>query len=204
MKKLATMATALALLATVMAAPAAATYKNDPNHLTEDTANNNDKAGQEANVSDTTDTGIGTQVIPIKVQTVSDGGTTNVYAVSFSATEVTFTWNNTATTIWNPETLQYETKNDTGSWKNTKQTITVNNYSDVSIKVTPDYTAPISSDEGITLSVTDSLSLDSAYDGTVTGSVKSGDITITASGTPANTYLDATKIANLTLTVTRQ
>lgn len=204
MKKVLASTLALAMLVGAMTVNAGATYKSDPNHLTEDTANNTDTAGKAAGISDTANTEIGKQTVPVKVQTVSDGGTTNVYAVSFSATEVTFTWNNTATTIWNPETLKYETKNDTGSWKEATQIITVNNYSDVAIKVTPDTTTPTSADAGVTLTVTDSLSLASAYDGTVTGSVKSGDITVTVSGTPANTYLDATKIADITLTVVRQ
>lgn len=204
MKKVLVTCMALAMLAGAMTVNAGATYKGDPNHLTVDNANNANTAGKAAGVSDTTDTEIGKQTVPVKVQTVSDGGTTNVYAVSFSTTEVTFTWNNTATTIWNPETLKYETQNDTGSWKEANQIISVNNYSDVGIKVTPDTTRPASDDTGIILSVTDSLSLASAYDGTVTGSVKSGDITVTVSGTPANTYLDATKIADITLTVVRQ
>lgn len=204
MKKILAISMALAMLASAMIVNAGATYKNDLNHLTEDTANNTDTAGKAAGISDTTNTTIGEQTVPVKVQTVSNGGTTNVYAVSFSATEVTFTWNNSATTIWNPETLKYETKNDSGSWNKATQSIAVNNYSDVGINVTPDTPTPTSADAGVTLTVTDSLNLASAYDGTVTGSVKSGNITVTVSGIPANTYLDATKIADITLTVVRQ
>ena len=151
MKKVLATCMALAMLAGAMTVNAGATYKGDPNHLTEDTANNANKAGKAAGTTDTTDTEIGKQTIPVKIQTVSGGGTTNVYAVSFSTTEVTFTWNNTATTIWNPETLKYETTNDSGSWAAESQKITVNNYSDVAIKVTPDTTAPASADTGVTL-----------------------------------------------------
>ena len=127
-----------------------------------------------------------------------------MYAVSFSATELTFVWNNSATTIWNPETLKYETTNDEGSWRADSQKITVNNYSDVAIKVKPDNAAPTSSDAGVTLSVTDELLLASAYDNTAVGSVKSGTITVTVSGTPETAYPTATEIAKFTLKVTRQ
>ena len=204
MKKGLAVVMSLAVLVGAMATHAGATYLGDPNHVTGDNANNEDTAGTAAGVDDTTGTEIGSKEIPVKIQTVSGGGTTNVYAVSLSATEVTFIWNNTATTIWNPETLKYETQNDAGSWANASRTITVKNYSDVAIEVKPDNAAPTSSDDGITLGVTTSLKLDSAYDGTVTGSVKSGDIVVTVNGTPNNTYVDLTQIATFNLKITRQ
>lgn len=205
MKKVLATAMALAMLASAVTINAGATYLSDSNHLTDNNAGNTSRAGTPAGVDDTTDTEIGSKEVTVKLQSSSTGGTTHVYAVSFSATELTFVWNNSATTVWNPETLKYETTNDEGSWVATSQVITVNNYSDVAIKVKPDNAAPTSSDTGVTLSVTnDELSLASAYDNTAVGSVKSGTITVTVSGTPATAYPAATEIAKFTLKVTRQ
>lgn len=204
MKKVLATAMALAMLASAVTINAGAAYLNDPNHLTADNAGNTSSAGTPAGVDDTADTEIGSKEVTVKLQSSSTGGTTHVYAVSFSATELTFVWNNSATTIWNPETLKYETTNDEGSWRADSQKITVNNYSDVAIKVKPDNAAPTSSDAGVTLSVTDELLLASAYDNTAVGSVKSGTITVTVSGTPETAYPTATEIAKFTLKVTRQ
>lgn len=204
MKKVLATAMALAMLASAVTINAGAAYLSDPNHLTADNAGNTSTAGTPAGVGDTTDTEIGSKEVTVKLQSSSTGGTTHVYAVSFSATELTFVWNNSATTVWNPETLKYETTNDEGSWVAASQEITVNNYSDVAIKVKPDNAAPTSSDTGVTLSVTDELSLASAYDNTAVGSVKSGTITVTVSGTPETAYPTATEIAKFTLKVTRQ
>lgn len=204
MKKVLATAMALAMLASAVTINAGAAYLSDPNHLTADNAGNTSTAGTPAGVDDTTGTEIGSKEVTVKLKSSSTGGTTHVYAVSFSATELTFVWNNSATTVWNPETLKYETTNDNGSWSAASQAITVNNYSDVAIKVTPDNTAPTSSDVGVTLSVTDELSLASAYDNTAVGSVKSDTITVTVSGTPETAYPTATEIAKFTLKVTRQ
>lgn len=195
---------AAAMLAGAMTVNAGAAYMSDPNHLTEDTAGNTSTAGKVVGAGDTTDTPIGSKDISVKLQSVSSGGTTNVYAISFSTTEVTFTWNNSATTIWNPETLKYETTTDAGSWQEATQVIKINNYSDVAIKVTPNTTTPSSSDTGVTLTVTDELLLDSAYDNSAVGSVKSGNITVTATGTPDTAYPTATEIAKFTLNVVKQ
>ena len=204
MKRVFTLALVLCLAVSLCTVAANAKYSEDPNHLTTDTANNTSTAGKPAAMGDTTGTLIGSREIPVKLQTISGGGTIHVYAVSFSTTEVTFTWSNTASTIWNPETLKYETQNDNGSWQAATQKITVNNYSDVAIKVEADNAAPTSSDNGVTLSVDGPLELASAYDNTAVGSVKSGDITVTVSGTPNVVYPNATEIAAFTLNVTRQ
>lgn len=203
MKRILALTLSLAMLAGLMTVSAGATYLSDPNHLTTDNAGNTSTAGKAAGVSDTTGTEIGSKDVTVKLQTSSDGGTTHVYAVSFDTTEVTFTWSNTATTIWNPETLRYETTNDAGSWAADRQVITVNNYSDVAIKVEADNAAPTSSDAGVTLSVSGPLELASAYDNTATGSVKTGQITVTVTGEPETAYPTATQIASFTLKVTR-
>ncbi|WP_130870613.1 hypothetical protein [Intestinimonas massiliensis (ex Afouda et al. 2020)] len=204
MKKILATTLALAMLAGAMTVSAGAAYLSDQNHLTEDNAGNTSTAGKAAGTGDTSGTEIGSKDVTVKLQSSSTGGTTHVYAVSFNTTEVTFTWNNSATTIWNPETLKYETTNDDGSWKEATQVIKVNNYSDVAIKVAPENAAPTSSDSGVTLAVTEELLLDSAYDNSAVGSVKSGDITVTVSGTPEVAYPTATEIARFTLKVTRQ
>ena len=204
MKKFLAVTLSLAMLIGLMTVGANATYLSDSNHLTEDNAGNTSTAGKAEGSGDATNTEIGSKDVTIKLHTSSSGGTTHVYAVSFSTTDITFTWNNSATTIWNPEKLQYETTNDSGSWTAESENITVNNYSDVGIKVTPSETNPTSSDAGVTITVGTALELASAYDNSATGSVKSGTISVSVSGSPATAYPTATKIADFTLTVTRQ
>lgn len=203
MKRILALTLSLAMLAGLMTVSAGATYLSDPNHLTTDNAGNTSKAGTPAGEDDTTGTEIDSKDVTVKLKTSSGGGTTHVYAVSFDTTEVTFTWTNTASTIWNPETLKYETTNNDGSWATASQAITVNNYSDVAIKVEADNATPASSDAGVTLNVSGPLELDSAYDNTATGSVKTGKITVSVTGTPETAYPTATQIASFTLKVTR-
>ena len=203
MKRILTIALVLCMLVSIMTIGANAGYLQDPNHLTADNAPNNSSAGKAAGSDDTTDTVIGSQAISVKVKGTSTSELIHVYAVSFSTTEVVFEWNNDASTIWNPDTLKYESTNDEGSWIGQTQTITVNNYSDVAIEVSADNTSPDSSDENVTISVDGPLNLDSAYEGTATGSVKSGKITVSVDGTP-EIYPTATEIGTFTLTVKRK
>lgn len=206
MKRILIFALTLCLLVSMMTMGASAKYSDTGTKITQDGAGNNDHAGTAAQSGDGTGTVIGEQNIPVKVVTNSSGGTVHVYAVTISATELTFTWNNTASTIWNPETLKYET-GSAGSWAQATQTLTINNYSDVGITVTPDNPAPTSSDQNISVTVGDAVDIKSAFDGGTDASVKSGTIDVTVEITggdqPDGTYVTAQPIANFNLKITR-
>ena len=204
MKRILAVVMTLAMLLGVMTVGASATYLDETNKITEDGAGNTSGAGTAAGVSDTTGTEIGSEDVTINIETSSTGGTTNVYAVAIDNTELTFTWSNSATTIWNPETLKYETTNDDGSWRQESHDITVTNYSDVGITVTPSATNPESADDGVTVTVGEAVNIASAYDGGTAGSAKTGKITVSVEGTPDGVYADETQLATFTLKVTRK
>ena len=204
MKRILAVVMTLAMLLGVMTVGASAAYMAEANKITGDGAGNTSKAGTAAGASDTTGTVIGTKDVTVNIKTSSEGGTTHVYAVAVDTTELTFTWSNSATTIWNPETLKYETSTDEGSWTQSFFDITVTNYSDVGITVTPSTTTPNSADAGVTVAVSEAVNIDSAYDGTTTGTAKTGKITVTVSGEPESVYADPAQLATFTLNVTRQ
>ena len=204
MKKFLALTVSLAMLMGVLTVSASAAYMSEANKITGDGAGNTNTAGTAAGASDTTGTVIGTKDVTVNIKTSSEGGTTHVYAVAVDTTELTFTWSNSATTIWNPETLKYETSTDEGSWTQSSFDITVTNYSDVGITVTPSTTTPDSADAGVTVAVSEAVNIDSAYDGTTTGTAKTGKITVTVSGEPESVYADPAQLATFTLNVTRQ
>ena len=204
MKRILAVVMTLAMLLGVMTVGASAAYMAEANKITGDGAGNTSKAGTAAGASDTTGTVIGTKDVTVNIKTSSEGGTTHVYAVAVDITELTFTWSNSATTIWNPETLKYETNNDAGSWTQESFDITVTNYSDVGITVTPSTNNPESADDGVTVTVGEAVNIASAYDGGTAGSAKTGKITVSVEGTPDGVYADETQLATFTLKVTRQ
>ena len=202
MKRIVTLVLALAMLAGALTVTAGAAYLTDYTNITANTANNDDSAGIEAGTQDTTGTLIDTQDVTVKYQTTSGGGLINVYAVSIDKTELTFTWSNSASTIWNPETLAYETDNNTGSWSNASQDLTIYNYSDVKIKVEAANTNPTTEDSNVTVTVGGPLELDAAYNPSGDNEVKSGTISVTVDGTP--TIAPGVRdLATITLNITR-
>ena len=204
MKRVLTLAMVLCLAVSMFTVAASANYSNDGyTKITKDGAANAGNYGTAAGPDDTTGTEIGKQEIPINVVTNSKGGIVHVYAVTISATELTFTWNNTANTIWNPEILDYET-GAAGSWDNVSRTITINNYSDVGITVTPNNTTIDTSDANLEVTVDPAINIPSAYVEDGTNQMQSGTIDVSLTDAkPDGTYLKATPIATLTLTITR-
>lgn len=186
------------------------------NHFTDDTARNsgdtatgnasNEHAGIEA-TSVTGDT-ITSKDVTVKLTTGGTVSTTNVYAVTYDVTELTFTYSYGGTRIWNPETLEYEYDNSgvTGWNNNTTRTINITNYSDLAVKVTA--AAGAVSANGVTLAVkettgqTNELTLGSAYSAGSTNAATNGSFTVTVGGAPTGDY-KGTEIAKITLTLSK-
>lgn len=200
MKKFLSFTLSLSMMVAMLTVGAGATYLGDANHVTADTADNTSTAGIEATGFEQGDE-IGSVNIPVYIQTTSDDETINVYAVSYDVTELTFAYNGSSSTIWNPETLKYETTTS-GSWASASQDITVTNYSDLAIMVIPSNTDPI--DDGVTVTLGSALDLASAFDGNMdeVGTAKSGVINVSISGVPNASYADKTELTRITLTVT--
>ena len=57
-----------------------------------------------------------------------------IYNVDLNWGDLTFTYTETTTKVWNPDTHTYDTTT-TGSWDKTETTITVTNHSNVSVAV---------------------------------------------------------------------
>ena len=187
----------LCMVCSMLSVTAFAAYNDDPNHVTGDTAGNTSTAGEEA--GDPGDT-IGSVDIPVYIETTESQNITHVYALSYDVDEVTFAFHAHTETIWNPETLEYE-DTVTGTWDATSQDITVKNYSDVDVKVTPSNTTPV--DTGVTVTLSGAIELASAYNGTdAAASAKEGVITVTISGEPVAKYATKTVLTTLTMTVT--
>lgn len=199
MKKFLSTILSLSMVVAMLTVGASATYLEDANHVTADTAGNSNTAGIVATDYSKGDE-IGSVEIPVYIQTTSDDKTTHVYAVSYDVTELSFTYNGSSSTIWNPETLKYETSTS-GTWATASQDITVTNYSDLAIKVTPSNTTPI--DSGVTVTLGSALELASAFDGdaAAAGTAKSGTINVSVSGTPSASYTNKTELTKVTLTI---
>lgn len=194
----------LAMLLGVMTVGASAKYMDDTNQITsENSAGNSSTAGVVAN--GTAGENVGSATVDVKIQTGKPGDTTHVYAVSYDVTELTFTYGSSAGLIWNPETLKYETKSNTGNdgWTTNEQKITVTNYSDLPVKVTPTVQKQTEEVDNVEIQVSSALELASAApeQPTGTGTVQSGQITVTVSGDPIGYYETAGKIAKILLTV---
>ncbi len=202
MRKVLSLMLAMCLLCSLMSVTAFADYKDDANHVTGDTAANTDTAGEEAPDDAKNGDEIGSFDIPVYVQTEHEENVTNVYAVSYDLNEVTFVFSATTETIWNPETLQYESVTE-GNWNATSQDIKITNYSDIPVKVTPSNSTP--TDAGVTVTLGAPLELASAFDGdkTKAGTAKSGVINVTVSGEPTNmTTPGRTLLTTITMKVT--
>lgn len=210
MKRVVTLALALCLVVSMSTMAAGAKYSEDPNHFTDDNAGNDDTAGIDA--STVVGDEIAKKEVTVHIKTTMPGSTTNVYAVSYSLTELTFTYNMGGAKIWNPEELKYETTGGAGTWSNDTQEITVTNYSDLSVKVSASVDQSGMAEEGV-VTVTaekksgggNELELASAYNsGTPSQSAAtSGVFEVKVSGTPTYEYTAPTKLAAITLTLTR-
>ncbi len=213
MKKCLALALSLCLAASMSILSSWATYLEDDNHFTGDTVSvSTDSGPQNAgiNASTVTDSEIASQDVTVKLQTSGSQTTTHVYAISYSATELTFTYQQGGSRTWNPEKLQYDIAGDGGQWNAQTQAITVTNYSDLPVDVTAavgantietgnvTVTAEVTGQTGVS-----TLALASAYDGGTTGTAKSGTFDVKIDGKPSTEYLTASELVKLTLTVAK-
>ena len=200
MKRILAAAVSLAMLVSLMTVGASATYMDDSNKITSNGAGNNSSAGQAAIGTENESLGIGT--VDVKIKNGTAGGTTHVYAVTYDVTELTFTYGDGSGQIWNPETLQYNTLGGSGAWSQNSQNITITNYSDLPIKVTPSFN-PTAETGNVTVALGEALALPSAATGMEdgTGEAQKGTISVTVSGAPVGYYATAASIGTITLTV---
>lgn len=210
MKKVLATAMALAMLASAVTINAGAAYLSDPNHFTDDTSGlNSSNAGISANgVKDP----IASKDVEVKIQTSGDVNTTHVYAISYSHTELTFTYEMGGTRVWNPETLKYENKDGGGTWSRATQEITVKNYSDLGVKITAAVDQEGLPEQGnVTVTAekkTDGgaeIELASAYNSgnPQASAATEGIFEVKVDGSPVNEYTTAVKMATITLTVNK-
>lgn len=210
MKKVLATAMALAMLASAVTINAGATYLSDPNHFTDDTSGlNGNNAGISANGARDP---IASKDVEVKIQTSGDVNTTNVYAISYSHTELTFTYEMGGTRVWNPETLKYENKGGGGTWSRDTQEITVKNYSDLGVKITAAVDQEGLPEQGnVTVTAakkTDGgaeIELASAYNSSnpQASAATEGIFEVKVAGSPVNEYTTAVKMATITLTVNK-
>ena len=210
MKKVLATAMALAMLASAVTINAGAAYRDDPNHFTDDTPGlNSDSAGISAT---TAKNPIASKNVEVKIQTSGDVNTTHVYAISYSHTELTFTYEMGGTRVWNPETLKYENKDGGGIWNRDTQEITVKNYSDLGVKITAAVAQEGLPEQGnVTVTAekkTDGgteIELASAYNSgnPQASAATEGIFEVKVDGSPVNEYATAVKMATITLTVNK-
>lgn len=210
MKKILATTLALAMLAGAMTVSAGAAYSDDSNHFTDDKAANSNTAGVEA--STIAEDTIASKDVTVKIQTTGNINTTHVYAISYSKTELTFTYEMGGTRIWNPETLKYENKDSGGNWNVETQEIKVTNYSDLGVKVTAAVDQTDMAEKGaVTVTAekkTDGgseIQLGSAYNSgnPLVSAATEGIFEVKVTGKPVNEYETAVQLAKITLTVSK-
>lgn len=217
MKRFYALVLVVALLVSAMSLTAGAAYLGDANHFTDDDAANTNTAGTAKTDDHSAGTTIDTAEIPVKFTMGGGGKTTNVYAISYDASELVFTYGAGTSYIWNPEKLKYEVVgNGPTDWTSDNSTITVKNYSDLPVDVEPSFTK----DSGVTetvnatftpaASVTDgstagqTLKLNAAVatgNTTATGTVRTGTIGVAFSGALTTPYAANSTLGIITLTV---
>ena len=210
MKRVLSLALALCLVVGMFTVGASAKYSEDPNHFTADDAGNQNTAGIDA--STVVGDEIAKKEVTVNIKTTLPGSTTNVYAVSYSVTDRTFTYNMGGAKIWNPEELKYETAGGAGTWSNDTQEITVTNYSDLPVKVEASVDQTGMAEEGVVTVTAEKktdggreIELASAYNSSTPSlsAATSGIFEVKVSGTPTYEYTTATKLATITLTLTK-
>lgn len=122
-----------------------------------------------------------------------------IYNVDLNWGDLTFTYTENTTKIWNPDTHTYDTTT-TGSWDKTESTVTVTNHSNVSVAVSMSVT-PIDG-TGVDVSLTGgNATLAAGEVGNVDGAA-SVTGTVKVSGKPNNTVTeDGIKVASITVTI---
>ncbi len=212
MKRILAITMALAMLVGAMTISAGATYKDDAKHLTADNAGNTGNYGVVSDSYSASDT-IGESTVPVKFDNGVSGSITNVYAVSFTPSELSFTYGGGARYIWNPEDQEYETVTPGGdTWTPVTNVITITNYSDLAVEIEAKFEKDTGITEEVAATFTDSdtstgdskLSLASAVATNslgATGNPTSGTFTVTFEGALNTLYPNGTKLGDITLTL---
>ena len=123
-----------------------------------------------------------------------------VFSVDIVWEDMTFSYSEEGTKVWNPENHSYTTTTE-GGWDKTTADITVTNHSNAAVEVALNYT-PAEGDTGITAAL--SVTSDTLQAG-VEGAAAEADAlvsTLTISGTPnASVTEEGVKIGSVTITV---
>lgn len=217
MKRFYALVLAVALLVSAMSLTAGAAYLDDGNYFTANDAANTDTAGTAKTDDHSAGATIDTAEIPVKFTVGGEGKTTNVYAISYDASELVFTYGAGISYIWNPEKLKYEVMDyDSTDWTSNSSTITVRNYSDLPVDVVPSFIQDTGVTEAVTAAFTpnasdpngsvegQTLKLNAAVDTGITtanGTVRTGTIGVAFSGALTNPYAANSTLGIITLTV---
>ena len=208
MKRILAITMTLAMLLGLMTIGASATYADDENRFTNDTAQTgNNNSGQPA--TDFADDTIGSKDVDVNItSTASDY--TNVYAITYSTTDLTFTYQASSSYIWDPVKLQYVSSgtSDGTGWLNDEQELTVTNYSDLPVDVAASYTAEsevydVTVAMGLTTAPTETSTVNMELGDAIDKTPKTDTLYVKVSGTPNVSGLSAEKIGTITLTVTK-
>lgn len=141
----------------------------------------------------------GSKEIDVTAKYQTSISTPEVYSVDIVWSNMTFTYTQSSTKIWNAENHAYSTSSE-GAWDKTTATVTVTNHSNVSVDISVAYTP--ANDTGITGTLTNgTTTLDAGAEGDYAGA-DSHTATLTISGTPNNAITsDGVKIGTIKVTI---
>ena len=121
--------------------------------------------------------------VSLTYSAVSEDKTTVVYSADVTWTDVTFAYN-AGTTQWNPETHDYTASGASAKWSDNKGSVKVTNHSNAAVNVAVAFTSASNGSAKVSVS-SGNFSLATAA-GTTVSNAPSKTVTLTASGTPAN------------------
>ena len=121
--------------------------------------------------------------VSVTYNTTAEDTTTVVYSVDVTWTDVAFTYD-AGTTVWNPSTHAYDAAGASASWKDASGTVKVTNHSNAAVNVAVAFTSASNGSAKVSVS-SGTFSLATAA-GTTVANAPTKTVTLTASGTPAN------------------
>lgn len=127
----------------------------------------------------------------------------DVYSVTITIPDLTFTYSFGEEGNWNVESLEYENTKEAG-WSEASKTINLVNKSNVGVTVTGSYTAEVGYDSISGEFTQDSVNLPEADTNgtTAAGEEQTDSMTFTIDGEP-DSELSSVKVGTVTLTVTK-
>jgi len=135
----------------------------------------------------------------VMAQYVSDITTVSLYSVDVEWGALEFTYEESATKTWNPETHQYDVSNEASEWTANGNTVKVTNHSDNKVTATPSFKAETGFNVTGIFDVA-SKELASAV-GTQVANAPSQTFTLTLAGKLAETVTTLTKVGTVTVTL---